>query len=63
MPVLPSVANLCPSATAQNIDITNSIWWLQDNIWKIIDDASEEVLKNELREPLDVNEYIYKYMN
>jgi len=53
MPVLPSVANLCPSATAQNIDITNSIWWLQDNIWKIIDDASEEVLKNELREPLD----------
>jgi len=48
-----SSANLCPVTTAQNIELTNSLWWLQDNLWKIIEDASEVVLKNELQVPLD----------
>ena len=50
-----SSSNLCPAITAQNIDLINSLWWLQDNLWKIIEDASEVVLKNELQVPLDVN--------
>jgi hypothetical protein len=48
-----SSSNLCPAITAQNIDLINSLWWLQDNLWKIIEDASEVVLKNELQVPLD----------
>jgi len=58
MPVLPNSltnSNLCPAPTSQNIEITNSIWWLQENIWKIIDDASEEILKKDLQGPLDVS--------
>ncbi|ORX71060.1 hypothetical protein BCR32DRAFT_225581 [Anaeromyces robustus] len=52
--VLPNAnSNLCPPTTAQNIDIINSIWWLQENIWKIIDDSSEDILKIELQNPLD----------
>jgi len=60
VPVLPNPnSTLCPPLTAQNIEITNSLWWLQDNIWKIIDDASEDVLKNDLQGPLDE---IYKLL-
>ncbi|ORX43656.1 hypothetical protein BCR36DRAFT_360882 [Piromyces finnis] len=62
MPVLPNSitnSNLCPAPTSQNIEITNSAWWLQENIWKLIDDASEDILKKDLQGPLDE---IYKLL-
>jgi len=62
VPVVPITAtsSFCPSATTQNIEMINALWWLQENLWKMIEEAStEEVLKNELQLPL---EEIYKLL-
>lgn len=52
--IVPSItSSFCPSSTSQNIEIANSVWWLQENIWKIVEESTETVLKNSLQVPLE----------